>query len=146
LFAGYAFTERLLDGYAPLFGIYAVSFVVIVLACALVEILNRRWFWAIPSALLIAGAWGAGFIQFVQPKAAKPLSVSLIQGNIPQDLKWLTEYQIKTLEIYATLTRAEWGRDLIVWPESSIPMFQTDIPEFLEAMAAQAKKTDYFLY
>jgi apolipoprotein N-acyltransferase len=124
LFAGYAFTERLLDGYAPLFGIYAVSFVVIVLACALVEILNRRWFWAIPSALLIAGAWGAGFIQFVQPKAAKPLSVSLIQGNIPQDLKWLTEYQIKTLEIYATLTRAEWGRDLIVWPESSIPYFK----------------------
>jgi apolipoprotein N-acyltransferase len=43
-----------------------------------------------------------GFIQFVQPKTAKPLSVS-IQGNIPQDLKWLTEYQIKTLEIYATL-------------------------------------------
>ena len=142
LFAGYAFTERLLDGYAPLFGIYAVSFVVIVLACALVEILNRRWFWAIPSALLVLGAWGAGFIQFVQPKASKPLSVSLIQGNIPQDLKWLTEYQIKTLEIYATLTRAEWGRDLIVWPESSIPMFQTDIPEFLDAMAAQAKKTD----
>jgi apolipoprotein N-acyltransferase len=31
LFAGYAFTERLLDGYAPLFGVYAVSFVVIVL-------------------------------------------------------------------------------------------------------------------
>ena len=114
----------------------------IVLACALVELLNRRWFWAIPSALLIAGAGGAGFIQFVQPKAAKPLSVSLIQGNIPQDLKWLTEYQIKTLEIYATLTRAEWGRDLIVWPESSIPMLQTDIPEFLDAMAAQAKKTD----
>ena len=67
-FAGYAFTERLLDGYAPLFGIYAVSFVVIVLACALVEILNRRWFWAIPPAATDSGAWGAGFIQFVQPK------------------------------------------------------------------------------
>ena len=142
LFAGYAFTERLLDGYAPLFGVYAVSFVVIVLACALVEILNRRWFWAVPSALLVLGAWGSGFIQFVQPKTAKPLSVSLIQGNIPQDLKWLTEYQIKTLEIYATLTRAEWGRDLIVWPESSIPLFQTDIPEFLKAMDTQAKKAD----
>ena len=142
LFAGYAFTERLLDGYAPLFGVYAVSFVVIVLACALVEILNRRWFWAIPSGLLILGAWGAGFIQFVQPKTEKPLSVSLIQGNIPQDLKWLTEYQIKTLEIYANLSRAEWGRDLIVWPESSIPLFQTDIPDFLKAMDAQAKKSD----
>ncbi|MFW2153828.1 nitrilase-related carbon-nitrogen hydrolase, partial [Acinetobacter gyllenbergii] len=86
-------------------------------------------------------AWGASKIEFVQPKNSKPLSVSLIQGNIPQDLKWLTEYQVKTLMIYANLTRTEWGRDLIVWPESSIPMFQTDIEPFLDAMQQQAKKT-----
>ncbi|AXY55609.1 apolipoprotein N-acyltransferase [Acinetobacter chinensis] len=141
LFAGYAFTERFIDGYAPLFGIFGVSFVVIVLACAVVEILNRRLFWAIPSALLLLGAWGASQLSFVQAKNERPLEVSLIQGNIPQDLKWLTEYQIKTLEIYANLTRTEWGRDLIVWPESSIPMFQTDIEPFLEAMKVQADKT-----
>ena len=141
LFAGYAFTERLLDSYAPLFGVFAVSFVVIILACALVEILNKKVFWLIPSALLVLGAWGVSYINFVEPKAEKPLSVSLIQGNIPQDLKWLTEYQIKTLEIYVNLSRTEWGRDLIVWPESSIPLFQTDIPEFLQMMDEQAKKT-----
>ncbi|WP_445114782.1 apolipoprotein N-acyltransferase [Acinetobacter sp. WZC-1] len=141
LFAGYAFTERLLDGYAPLFGVFAVSFAVILLACALVEILNRRLFWIIPSLLLLLGAWGASFIHFVQPKAEKPLSVSLIQGNIPQDLKWLTEYQVKTLQIYFDLSRTEWGRDLIVWPESSIPLFQTDIQPFLDMMNQQARKT-----
>ncbi|MGQ7199270.1 hypothetical protein ACUOA9_39465, partial [Escherichia sp. HC-TM1] len=85
--------------------IYAISFVVFVLACALVEVLRKRIFWVIPSTLLVLGAWGASYIQFVQPKAAKPLSVSLIQGNIPQDLKWLTEYQVRTLEIYAGLTQ-----------------------------------------
>ena len=100
------------------------------MACALVEVLRKRIFWVIPAALLVLGAWGASYIQFVQPKAAKPLSVSLIQGNIPQDLKWLTEYQVRTLEIYAGLTQSEWGRDLIVWPESSIPLFQTDIEPF----------------
>lgn len=141
LFAGYAFTERFIDGYAPLFGIFGVSFVVIVLACAVVEILNRRLFWAVPSALLLLGAWGASQLSFVQAKNERTLEVSLIQGNIPQDLKWLTEYQIKTLEIYANLTRTEWGRDLIVWPESSIPMFQSDIEPFLEAMKVQADKT-----
>jgi apolipoprotein N-acyltransferase len=142
LFAGYAFTERLLDGYAPLFGVFGVSFVVIILACALVEILNRRVFWAIPSLLLLLGAWGASQLTFVEQKeGTKPLSVSLIQGNIPQDLKWLTEYQVKTLLIYANLTKTEWGRDLIVWPESSIPMFQADIPDFLDAMKAQAEKS-----
>lgn len=139
LFAGYAFTERFLDSYAPLFGVFAVSFVVIILACAVVEILNRKLIWMIPSALLLLGAWGASYITFVHPKAEKPLSVSLIQGNIPQDLKWLTEYQVKTLEIYVNLSRTEWGRDLIIWPESSIPLFQTDIEQFLDVMDQQAK-------
>ena len=141
LFAGYAFTERFLDHYAPLFGIFGVSFVVILLACALVEILNKRLFWIVPSVLLLLGAWGASYLNFVQEKEEDPLSVSLIQGNIPQDLKWLTQYQVKTLEIYANLSRTEWGRDLIVWPESSIPMFQTDIQPFLDAMNTQAEKS-----
>lgn len=141
LFAGYAFTERLLDGYAPLFGIFGVSFAVILIACAVAEILRRRIFWFIPLLLIVVGAWGASKLVFVQPKNSKPLSVSLVQGNIPQDLKWLTEYQIKTLMIYANLTRTEWGRDLIVWPESSIPMFQTDIEPFIQTMQQQAQKT-----
>ncbi|MFW1753441.1 apolipoprotein N-acyltransferase [Acinetobacter wanghuae] len=141
LFAGYAFTERFLDGYAPLFGVFGVSFVVIVLACALVEVLNKRIFWLIPSAVLVLGAWGAAQFEFVEQKSKKPLRVSLIQGNIPQDLKWLTEYQMKTLFIYANLSKTEWGRDLIVWPESSIPMFQTDIQPFLDTMRVQAKKS-----
>ncbi|WP_266126172.1 apolipoprotein N-acyltransferase [Acinetobacter bereziniae] len=141
LFAGYAFTERLLDSYAPLFGVFAVSFAVILLACAVVEILNRKVFWVVPALVVLLGAWGASFITFVQPKAEKPLSVSLIQGNIPQDLKWLTEYQVKTLEIYVNLSRTEWGRDLIVWPESSIPLFQTDIEQFLDMMDQQAKSS-----
>jgi apolipoprotein N-acyltransferase len=142
LFAGYAFTERYLDHYAPLFGIYGVSFVVIILACALVEILRKKLIWIVPSAIVLLAAWAFSYIQFVQPKNDKPLSVSLIQGNIPQDLKWITEYQAKTLEIYAELSRSEWGRDLIVWPESSIPLFQTDIEPFLEAMDEQAKSTN----
>lgn len=141
LFAGYAFTERFLDSYAPLFGVFAVSFVVILLASAFVEILRRRFIWIIPSAVVMFGAWAVSHITFVEPKSEKPLSVSLIQGNIPQDLKWLTEYQVKTLEIYAQLSRTEWGRDLIVWPESSIPLFQTDIEPFLKAMDEQAKST-----
>lgn len=142
LFSGYAFTERFLDHYAPLFGVYAVSFVVIILACALVEILKRRVFWIVPVAVLLLGAWAVSFIQFVQPKPEKPLSVSLIQGNIPQDLKWLTQYQDQTLEIYKQLSLSEWGRDLIIWPESSIPMFQTDIPDFFKKMDLTARQHD----
>lgn len=142
LFVGYAFTERFLDNYAPIFGVFGVSFVVIVLACALVEIIKQRFFWIIPVAILLIGAFAASYIQFVTPKNVKPLSVSLIQGNIPQDQKWLQEYQVKTLEIYTDLTSTEWGRDLIVWPESSIPMPQTEIQPFLNSMKEQAQSVN----
>ena len=68
--------------------------------------------------------------------------MSLIQGNIPQDLKWLTEYQVETLKIYATLTSTEWDRDMVLWPESSIPMFQDEAIGFINEMVKMAKETD----
>ncbi|WP_111895792.1 apolipoprotein N-acyltransferase [Acinetobacter sp. MB5] len=138
LFVGYAFTERVLDQYAPLFGVFGVSFVAVTIACGLVEIIRRKWFWAVPIAVLLVGAWAASFAVFVQPKAAKPLRVSLVQGNIPQDLKWLTTYQDRTLQIYHDLSAPEWGQDLVVWPESSIPMPQTAIEPFLNDITQQA--------
>ena len=70
------------------------------------------------------------------------MSVSLIQGNIPQDLKWLTEYQVETLKIYATLSSTEWGSDMILWPESSIPMFQDEALGFISEVVKVAKETD----
>lgn len=138
LFVGYAFTERFLDHYAPLFGVFGISFVAILIATGCVEIIKKRVFWAVPIAIVLLGAWGVSNIVFVQPKAQRPLTVSLIQGNIPQDLKWLTSYQDQTLEIYKNLSATEWGRDLIVWPESSIPMAQTAIEPFLNDLAQTA--------
>lgn len=131
LFVGYAFTERYLDNFAPLIGIFGVSFVALTIATGCIEIFKKRFVWGIPIALLFIAAWGSSFIQFVQPSHRKPLSVSLVQGNIPQDIKWLTTSQQKTLEIYQHLSASEWGRNLVVWPESAIPMLQTDIEPFI---------------
>jgi apolipoprotein N-acyltransferase len=142
LFVGYAFSNYGLDEYAPLLGVFGVSLVVIIIASGFSECLLGKRFWLMPIVLLILGAWAAKQLNWVSYKAQKPLSVSLIQGNIPQDLKWRTEYQAQTLNIYTSLSQSEWGRDLIVWPESSIPMFQTDIPEFLQRMQTQAQASN----
>ena len=141
LFAGYAFTTYQLDNFAPLAGIYAVSFVVIFIAASLVELAKGRLFWALPSIVLVGIALALGQVQWTSPKNTAPLTVSLIQGNIPQDLKWLTEYQGKTLAIYANLSQSEWGRDLVVWPESSIPLFQADVQPFIDAVSDYAAQS-----
>ena len=99
LFVGYAFTERLL----MVMRHYLVSSGVV---CSL-GVGLRTWskfrkpprLWVIPSALLVLGAWGASKLNSSPAKIHPPLSVSLIQGNIPQDLEMApAEYQLKTLE------------------------------------------------
>ncbi len=126
LFVGYAMINRGLDGYAPVAGVLAVSGAVVLIGCAVIEIFRRRLFWTLPIIIIMGVAIGLNQVRFTTPKAAPALSVSLVQGNIPQNLKWLTEYRQKTMQIYEDLSKKEWGRDLIVWPESSIPMFQND--------------------
>lgn len=140
LFVGYGFTERGLDGYAPLAGVFAVSFVVVMLGAALVQVLRGQRFWLLPMLLLVGVGLGLDRVAWTQAKNSAPLSVSLVQGNIPQDLKWLTEYRQKTLQIYAELSASEWGRDLVVWPEAAIPTFQLDAPNFIKNMDETAQK------
>ena len=144
LFVGYAFTEQhWLSSLAPVFGVFAISFVAVLLAGAVVEILRRRAGYMLASiiAVLASSALWLMQPQWTKPKGTPDVSVSLIQGNIPQDLKWLTEYQVETLKIYANLTRTEWGQELIVWPESSIPMFQTEAMPFITEMVKESKAT-----
>ncbi|WP_350562365.1 apolipoprotein N-acyltransferase [Psychrobacter sp. CAL346-MNA-CIBAN-0220] len=145
LFVGYAFTEQYwLSSLAPVAGVFAVSFVAVLLAASVVELLRRRGGYMIASIALLVISTSLWLInpQWTKPKGTPDLSVSLIQGNIPQDIKWLTEYQVETLKIYATLTRSEWGRDIVLWPESSIPMFQTEAVGFISEMVKMAKATN----
>jgi len=144
LFVGYAFTEQYwLSSMAPVFGVFAISFVAVLFAASLVEAARRRLGFLLASIAFV----GIGVVlwlinpQWTKPKGTPNLTVSLIQGNIPQDLKWLTEYQVETLKIYATLTQSEWGRDIVLWPESSIPMFQDEAIAFISEMVKVAKET-----
>jgi apolipoprotein N-acyltransferase len=63
--------------------------------------------------------------------SAPTLRVALIQGNIPQDVKWSPAFLDTTLTIYERLTReaAKSGVDLVVWPESAVPFFFQDEPQ-----------------
>jgi len=70
-----------------------------------------------------------GFNRLNSPETATtPLRIALIQGNIPQDVKWSPSFQEKTIAVYERLTReaAKGGVDLVVWPESAVPFFFQD--------------------
>jgi apolipoprotein N-acyltransferase len=57
-----------------------------------------------------------------------PLTVSLVQGNILQDVKFDPEFREHTFQIYAQMVRQSSGK-LIVLPESAYPMFSDEVPD-----------------
>lgn len=100
-------------------------------------------------ALLIATLF-YGFSQLQNNDAnasKKPMRVALIQGNIPQDVKWSPEFREKTVDTYERLTReaVKGGVDLIVWPESAVPFFFQDEPLQAERIRGLARETGAYL-
>ncbi|MDO4440766.1 MAG: apolipoprotein N-acyltransferase [Moraxella sp.] len=142
LFVGYAFTEQSwISGIAPVLGVFGISFVAVLFAASVVELFRQKVGFLVLSVLAILVGFVLQSVEWVKPDG-KSLTVSLVQGNIPQDMKWLTEYRVQTLEIYETLSKGEWGRDVVVWPEAAIPMFHDEAMPFLQGMAKRAYNSD----
>ncbi|TMG83719.1 MAG: apolipoprotein N-acyltransferase [Betaproteobacteria bacterium] len=154
LSVGYAQTQAPLAGYAPLGGVFLVSLAVALSAALLVEAIatlrsDRRRIAALAAAAF-AAVWIAGAtlraIEWSRP-AGDPVSVSLVQGNVEQELKFDPKYREQTLAIYADLVAQAKGR-LIVLPESALPMFADEVPvEYVARLraAAQARNGDLML-
>jgi apolipoprotein N-acyltransferase len=87
--------------------------------------------------LWLAG-WGLQQVNWTTP-AGDPVTVTLIQGNIEQDMKWRPEWVQRSLETYLQLTLGTSSR-LIVLPETALPLFNVDVPSgYLDALARHAR-------
>ncbi|MDQ8036086.1 MAG: apolipoprotein N-acyltransferase [Pedobacter sp.] len=139
LFSGYAFIDTPLAGFAPVFGVFGVSLIAVFSALAIFRTLAERKSW--PLLAITAALWLAGFglqqVHWTKP-TGDSLSVSIVQGNIPQESKWQLEWRDKTIEIYRELSESEWGRDLVIWPEAAIPMFYHEAIDVLTEMQDKA--------
>jgi apolipoprotein N-acyltransferase len=135
--SGYAHTDGPLAGFAPLLGAYGLCGVAASVAGALVALLQPRseiapalrgW------ALGIVLAWvGGGLalqrIEWTHP-AGPPIKVKLVQGNIPQDLKFTEGGTDLAAQRYSALMPdpPDAHADLIVLPESAFGVPLLDLP------------------
>ncbi len=120
-------------GYAAVLGVYGVSFVTALTAGTLAWTWRNRASLAMASRglMLVLAFIGLGMVlktvQWTQP-LGEPLSVALVQGNIPQELKWRPEVAAATLGTYRQLVESTHSR-LVVLPETALPVFFHDLPD-----------------
>lgn len=129
-----------LAGFAALLGVYGVSLTVAVSAGALALLLEipprRRLAYGLLAALWLGG-WALKEVAWTQPQG-EPVTVSLLQGNIPQELKWRADKTVATLKLYRDLALGSRAR-LIVMPETALPLFLDQIPRpYYESLAGHA--------
>jgi len=151
---GYAQVHSPLVGYAPVGGVFLVGLAAASTAALLAYVIRRPSVAGRGPALIALAAltalWIVGallrVVEWSHP-AGEPLAVSLVQGNVEQDMKFDPEFRDQTLALYADLVAQSKGR-LIVLPESALPMFADEVPpEYVAKLrdAALARRGDLVL-
>ncbi|HKY02166.1 MAG TPA: apolipoprotein N-acyltransferase [Burkholderiales bacterium] len=136
---GYSQIDGPLEGYAPLIGVFGISLASGIWASALallVEYRTHRLAIAFLIGIPVIGLL-CDRIEWTEGKRA-PISVALIQGNIPQSLKFVPGRYESTLRTYAKLAEEAQAK-LIVLPEIAIPRLLSNVdPAYLERLRGYA--------
>ncbi len=145
LLLGYSQTNSWLKGFAPVVGIYGVTFLIVLSAALIFLLLMRRWrvkFFCLIALIVI---WFTGFglaqIHWTTP-TGKTLKVSLIQGNIPQETKWQPEVVQMSMNRYLRLTKTQWKSDLIVWPEAAVALPLPESKPYINSLNKLARQNN----
>lgn len=116
---------------ADMTGVYGVSFLVVMVNAAIflaIKAFRKReghGAYLVPAVLALFLCLFYGFFRLNNIFAGQPFTVTVVQGNIPQEKKWDAQFRDRIIRTYEALTRhaAENKTDLIIWPETSVPGF-----------------------
>ena len=147
LSVGYAQTRAVLGSFAPIGGVFLVSLAVAGSAALLAYVAHalgrRQGGTATVAVAALLAVWAAalGLRTIEWSRAAgDPVTVSLVQGNVPEEFKFDPTYRATTLDVYADLVTQARGR-LIVLPESALPMFADEVPaDYVARLRAAAQQ------
>ncbi|WP_373976434.1 apolipoprotein N-acyltransferase [Chitinibacter sp. SCUT-21] len=114
-----------MSGFYPIIGSYGVGF----LLCLAVGVFvyEKRLGLGVVLALISTGSL-LNQIDWTKPQG-EPVKVSLLQGNIPQSIKWNPDVFVDSLGNYMELAQRAQGQ-LVVFPETAIPSTLDNIPDW----------------
>jgi apolipoprotein N-acyltransferase len=136
---GYSAAGWPLQGYAPLGGVYALSFLVVSVAGMLWLVARQRPRFLGVIVIVLGAGEALRQVAWTAPAGA-PVTTALLQGNIEQEMKFRPERAPHILDTYARLAEGTKAR-LIIFPETALPAFLHHIdPAYLARLDAVGKR------
>jgi len=140
--AGYSQSDSPLAGLAPVGGVHAVTLACTVSAGAIVALARGGMRERVTAVVATVVVWAGSAALAEHPwtqASGEPFSVALVQGAVPQDLKWQDENREATLALYRRMTEGVLGTRLIVWPEAALPVLEHEAVPYLSALWVDAR-------
>lgn len=139
---GYSQIDTGYAGWAPVAGVYAVSWAVVVSSAALLAAINSRSRQRIIASVLVFVPWIAGgalsMVDWTEPDGDE-LRATILQLGIGQEQKWLRENRQRTLDYYRDGTSVARSSDIVVWPEVAVPSLTSLESAFLAQLESDVR-------
>ncbi len=137
---GYALVDTPLAGFAPVLGVYGLSWLALLWLGAVGLVLRGRYW----SGLLILAVpllgWALSGVRWWLP-LGESFRVSLIQANIQQQYKWDPDLFTQSMRRHLQLTDQSRESDLIIWPETAITAMAYEVKSsLLDPLEIQARQ------
>jgi apolipoprotein N-acyltransferase len=118
MYIGYATLDTWAAGWVPVVGVFGVSALCAFSAsCLYLAYMRRHLQGVLIYGTLVASVWLIGWqlqqAKWVAPASETPVSVGIVQANIPQHQKWDADFYQPTLERYRSMTETLLGLDLL---------------------------------
>jgi apolipoprotein N-acyltransferase len=141
---GYGQIDSPLAGFAPVIGVYGISFLLVMSAAAVIAAVMASGARArsLAAALVIA-PWLTGAIlsavDWTEP-AGKAIRTTIVQAGVSQDEKWNRDKLRPIMEYYLGATRGAADSELIVWPEVAIPALDVQVESFIARVESDVRR------
>ena len=142
---GYGFIDTWLIGWAPLFGVLALSGIGAFSGTLLSLIGERKRHKKLINnglIVLIMLCLGGAYLKlklWTHPTGTS-LNVALVQPDLPLLDKWNDEELKQILANFQQTNNSLLDQDLIIWPESALPTLQTNIGGLLDELSIKLKR------
>ncbi|PHM37984.1 apolipoprotein N-acyltransferase [Xenorhabdus mauleonii] len=135
---GYSQIDGPMKAVAPILGVEGITFLLMMISGLLVfAATQKKILSAIFALALLLLPWPMQHYHWYTLQPEKTTDIALVQGNIPQSLKWETSALQTTLDIYLDNSKPFIGKvPIIIWPESAIPDIEYNQKNFLTKLDA----------
>ncbi|NNC24137.1 apolipoprotein N-acyltransferase [Salinisphaera sp. USBA-960] len=145
---GYSLVDSPVSALAPIVGVYGMSLALVVAAGVLCLLVAGSLVGRVIAVAVIAITpiliWLVPVPSHWTEPAGEALSASVVQGSFGEKIKSKSSTLGPTLERYKQLTKAS-DADLVVWPETAVPVPANRVQSYLSDIDAMAKRKDQAL-